>query len=339
MKRLYYLDNLKLSLTLLVILHHIAIVFGGNGAFAITSHTTGTPFFNTLMTLFLSINQSYFMGLFFALSAYFSYHSLKTKTTQAFIIAKSKRLLIPALFYYVIISPLISTLVHFYDTKQLRFIYSFDIGALWFVLALFLFDVIYAFIKRPVCHPKQILLWLPLGVLLTFLIRIIYPVGSFIPIIAFQPAHFVSYIIAYNVGLSAAAGHGYESYFKIKWLLTVPVILILLGMISYQIIQSGHDLSYAFGGFNVYALLYSLYDMLMLVVMSCGLIGLFKKYFNHSSPSFIRYTFGAYVMHALAIVVAVMLATHLTQNHYLALMITLIIALPLSFILGKITRL
>jgi len=76
--RLFYLDNLRVYLTILVILHHAAMAYSGTGEWSIVDPAIDdiSPIF---LTFFTTLNQSYFMSAFFLLAGYFTPHSLKKK--------------------------------------------------------------------------------------------------------------------------------------------------------------------------------------------------------------------------------------------------------------------
>ena len=99
-----YIDNIRVALTILVVLHHAAVTYGAPGGWYYKETTNGlvTPL---LLTVFVSINQSFFMGLFFFLSSYFIPASYERKGTGKFLLDRFKRLGIPLLFYSLIISP------------------------------------------------------------------------------------------------------------------------------------------------------------------------------------------------------------------------------------------
>ena len=69
MKRLLYLDNLKVCLTVLVIFHHAGQAYGDGGGWA---HTPSNPAeVMPWIWHFFSVNAAFFMGLFFLISGYF----------------------------------------------------------------------------------------------------------------------------------------------------------------------------------------------------------------------------------------------------------------------------
>src|SRR5210317_311854 len=92
--RIYWLDNLKISLVCLVILHHIAIAYGGAGDLLFKEGATDaiSPI---ILSIFTGINQSFFMSLFFFISAYFVVGSLARKGNVKYLKDRIIRLGIP----------------------------------------------------------------------------------------------------------------------------------------------------------------------------------------------------------------------------------------------------
>ena len=68
-KKIYYLDNLKVLLTVLVVLHHTFITYGASGGWYYKQPTDKMAALIP-MTMFVAINQAFFMGFFFFISAY-----------------------------------------------------------------------------------------------------------------------------------------------------------------------------------------------------------------------------------------------------------------------------
>ncbi len=62
-KRLYFLDNIKVLLTILVISHHTCQAYTIGGDWIIKDGVTGV-----LLQNFLTVNMTFFMGGFFLLS-------------------------------------------------------------------------------------------------------------------------------------------------------------------------------------------------------------------------------------------------------------------------------
>ena len=103
-KRLYYLDNLKVFLIILVIIHHVGQAYG----------STGVSWFYSCpgdrvepLWLFFLFNASFAMGLFFFISGYFFPGSFDRHGGRKFINDKLTRFAIPLVFSSLVIIPLI----------------------------------------------------------------------------------------------------------------------------------------------------------------------------------------------------------------------------------------
>jgi peptidoglycan/LPS O-acetylase OafA/YrhL len=76
--KIVYFDNLKIILTVLVVLHHALITYGASGGWYFIDKTTYTPGM-IVMSIITASNQAFFMGLFFFLSSYFIDSSIEKK--------------------------------------------------------------------------------------------------------------------------------------------------------------------------------------------------------------------------------------------------------------------
>src|ERR1700748_723281 len=112
-KKIHYIDTLKVLLTILVVLHHCFITYGAPGGWYYSEKTTQAAAI-VPMTIFVSVNQSFFMGFFFFLSAYFIKASYDRKGAAKFTTDRLLRLGIPLVFYSFILSPILSYLVYYF---------------------------------------------------------------------------------------------------------------------------------------------------------------------------------------------------------------------------------
>ena len=68
-KRYYYLDNLKVFLTVLVIFHHAGQAYGDGGGWAY--HPSNSEEYLPWIWHFFAVNAGFFMGLYFMISGFF----------------------------------------------------------------------------------------------------------------------------------------------------------------------------------------------------------------------------------------------------------------------------
>jgi len=151
--KLHYINNIKIFLTNLVILHHIAMLVGGGttiwGVPVIYTDNWGSKALN----LFITTNASYFMQLFFFFSGYFVPKSFDKKGSVVFLQERIKRLGIPSVVYSFLIGPYVQIgFGYLFFNKQYwladKFVSALPLvmtGVTWFPQTLIVFNLIYAF--------------------------------------------------------------------------------------------------------------------------------------------------------------------------------------------------
>jgi hypothetical protein len=76
--RLWFVDNLRVALICLVVLHHIVVTYSGLPLWYYIEKPT-SPAVGLGLTIFLLVDQAWFMGAFFLLSGYFTPSSYERK--------------------------------------------------------------------------------------------------------------------------------------------------------------------------------------------------------------------------------------------------------------------
>ena len=295
MKRLYYLDNLKVFLTVLVIMHHAGQAYGNGGGWAYTPSNPAE--FMPWIWHFFSTNAAFFMGLYFFISGYFVPRSFDKQGTKQFVNKKLLRLGVPLLFMGGIISIL--------SGKP-------EIGHMWFVESLLVFCLIYALIRQWVqpineaCNSKPTIIGLLIVALLmgvgSYFIRQvssqdhwIWPFGI-IPL-PMEPAHYLQYVMMFVLGILA---------YRFQWLdkmtngvgLTAMLIGFALAMGNY-LRDGGLWDAFVWKWFGIY-------ESLMCVFISFGLMWLFREFINATSCFWqwcAAQSYGAYIFHLLLMIV------------------------------------
>ncbi|MFT3705132.1 MAG: acyltransferase family protein [Agriterribacter sp.] len=79
MKRLHYLDNLMIFLSMLVILHHVSIGYGTMGGWCYVTPEKLTGPVQVILSALSGVEASFSMCLFFFISAYLTIPSLEKK--------------------------------------------------------------------------------------------------------------------------------------------------------------------------------------------------------------------------------------------------------------------
>ncbi|NTU62438.1 MAG: acyltransferase family protein, partial [Chloroflexi bacterium] len=150
--RMLFIDNIRVFLTILVILHHLMIIYTEAGSFLYTEGRQDM-ISAVLGVWFCAANQAYFMGFFLLIAAYFVPGSYDRKGAGQFLKDRLIRLGIPLLVYSWIISPLTWMVITYVTQGYLlplgdyfpgaKFEAIIGAGPLWFVEALLIFTVVY----------------------------------------------------------------------------------------------------------------------------------------------------------------------------------------------------
>ena len=147
--RLFFIDYLRASLVILVVLHHVALVYGAGAPFYYVEPPINGPLTFLVLLVFILVNQSWFMGAFFLFSGYFAPGSFDRKGPGSFLKDRLLRLGIPLIIFYFVLSP-ISSIGYWQMPASLTGIttpltwqaypHLLGMGPLWFVAMLLIFD-------------------------------------------------------------------------------------------------------------------------------------------------------------------------------------------------------
>ncbi len=352
-----YIDRLRLVMTVLVICHHAAITYGAPGGWYMSDAVSGSTG-RILLTWFVAVNQSFFMGFFFFLSALFTPGAYDKKGPGKFLTYRLKRLGIPLLFYSFIVSPLTIWLVLKYQGRVrygfVDFLKGFDgwinFGVLWFVAALLLFTFVYSGLRflsstsqRPFSFPgrRGILLFAATIGFLTFLVRIYFPVGWVLKPLGFQPAHFLQYVALYIIGLIAARNNWIETFPVTNnrfWILAASVLVLLCFPALYIFkLVTGVELSAFRGGTGWPSLMTAIWEQLTGFSMIMALAGSFKKHdkpIGRATGKLVRASFAVYIIHPLVLVLMSLCALFWPVATEIKLFVVAPVAVGLSYLCG-----
>jgi glucan biosynthesis protein C len=365
--RQLYIDNLRILLTILVIMHHLALGYGGTGDWPYREPGELSTVSTILITLFLAINQSFFMGFFFMISSYFTPGSYDRKGAWPYLKDRLIRLGIPLLFFMIVIVPLIGyVLARFYGNpvplgnflaQYLGDFKGLTVGSMWFVAALLIFSIFYVLwrlLPIPSINldlseskaPSNLAIAgfaLVLG-LLTFVVRIWLSVGWASPVLNFQFPHFIQYIAFYIVGILAYRGNWFSRLTAAQGKLWFRMVLILLVLFPVLFVTSGAlegDLDKAFGGVHWQSLAYSVWEQFMGMAMIVTLLVWFRSRFNQQGSLTQKMSVAAYATYIFHVPVIILLAIALSSIRLeLALKYILVapVAVALSFLVGYVVK-
>jgi surface polysaccharide O-acyltransferase-like enzyme len=354
-KKIYYLDNLKVLLTVLVVLHHTFITYGASGGWYYKQPTDKIGALIP-MTMFVAINQSFFMGFFFFLSAYFIRPSYERKGRARFVTDRLVRLGIPLVFYSFVLSPFMIYLIYYFAKGHyigyLSFLGGFDdwidFGVLWFAAALLLFTLVFILWKKGAPVQKRLpsmgdILLFAVGIgVISFLVRIIFPVGWVLKPLGFQFGHFTQYISLFVLGIVASKNDWLNrlEYRTGKGFLVAVVLLVLFFPVFYVIkLKLDMPLEWYSGGFHWQSLLYAIWEQVIGFSIIVLLLAWGKEKWNRSSAflsGLSRATFAVYIFHPLVVISLSLAVRNWSIDPAMKLLFVAPLAVPGSFLLGSL---
>ena len=330
--RMLFVDNLRVFLTILVVVFHLAITYGAEGSWFYRERPT-SELAGILLTLFIVWNQFYFMGLFFLVSGYFVPGSVERKGGWRYIKDRLVRLGIPLVIFSTLLSPVVEwakglnegyfsgNLVEFFADYWRRG--DIASGPLWFVEILLAFSVIYVLgraildwlnsrqakpgaapVWRKLTH-TQIVLFISVLVPLNFIVRLYSPIGvewNHIQL-AFMPQYalmFTAGILAYRWNWLPDLPAGVRKV----WSLIAILAIIALPMIM---VSAGSTENFApfLGGKTYQSLILSGWEAVYCVSMAVLMLSVFRSRldFQGSLGRFLsKNAYPVFIIHAPLIV-------------------------------------
>jgi surface polysaccharide O-acyltransferase-like enzyme len=348
--RLWFVDNLRVLLISLVILHHIAGTYSGLWYYTQPS----SPIVGFGLTVFQLVNEAWFMGAFFLLSGYFTPRSYDRRGPRAFLRDRLIRLGIPLVVFYFVLNPILY-LGSYHDGSPLdTYLHTIGTGPLWFVLALLVLDLSYAAFRlasgtrqprernpRPPTYPAVIGFVLALA-LVTYLLRIVIPVNFGVPVIDFPSSAYLPQYVSFFVLGTVAYRRGWFHA------ITARMGRVGLGMaigatLVFLPFALASGLSAWMGRGTANSLFYALWDSTFAVGIVLALLTFFRRRLNTQGP--VRrylsgHVFTVYVIHAFMVTAAGHALSALNLPALAKFAIAAAMVVPVSFLLaGPVRRL
>lgn len=303
--RYFFLDNIKVLFTILVIYQHVMVTYVGQGGwYYIESNITSADPISAIIFMILisfgGLFQASLMGLFFLLGGYFTPKSFDRKGGQKFWKERLIRLGVPLLLYIFVISPIIVMSLNYFNLGIQTYEPLFQQGPMWFLTVLLMFTAGYTlwrliskkdWVKRKI--PKEFsipryfyLLLLAIGLgCLTFLVRIVYDIDN--RPLGLPWGQMIQYIMMFTVGIICIRYHWFEKMTKkhVKtWVLTIITAYILLSMYYFLILGTETDFAVLMGGASLPAFLFALTENIICMGMIFVVIKVFYAKFNKQGP-------------------------------------------------------
>ena len=363
-RRLYFADNLRWSMILLVIFIHASVTYGPLGSWFYRDSTGATDASDTILAIFAVFIQGFFMGMLFLLAGYFTPGSYKRKGRTKFLKDRAIRLGVPALIFIFLIAP---PIVYYpnenYWHEQGTATFTewlgdylpdpsrWDTGPLWFTLALLAFTLVYVGFNSLGCsgqpHVKirlrqwHLLLVVVLMGLGSFVVRLWYPIGT--NVWNMQLCFFPQYIILFVLGISAYHNdwlHGLEKGTARLWNMILlvlvvavfPILTVAGGALEEEIGTDAY-----FGGLHWQSFAFALWVESYCIAVIVSLLFLYRERFNQQgkvSKYLSDNSFAVYVFHAPVVVVLGMALHSVSAPILLKFLVLALCSLPIIYLLA-----
>ncbi|MEU8706311.1 acyltransferase [Streptomyces sp. NPDC048565] len=370
-RRLDWLDNLRIALTVLVVIHHAAQPYGPEDWW----YVEGQPRTPALATL-SAVDGSFFMSLFFFVSAVFVPGSCRRRGFWRFLKGRLVRLGIPVVVGALTIVPglMYAYYVHYRGYPPISFPrYFLDVylglgekpadwtrpswpdlqfGHLWFIQNLLAYTVLYMVCSRvgrllqryygggrvraarPAPGHRALAGLTAAITAATFLVRLWYPLDEWVPVLDFlqvEPARVPQYATFFILGVLAYRDAWLEGFDA-----RVGWVWLGGGLAGTAVLfVIGADAAcFAPGGFNGPALAWAAYDSALCVSLCVGLLTVFREAVtprSRLSAELAADSYGVYILHVPLVVATQYYLTDHGLTAASAWVMTSVLALALAF--------
>jgi surface polysaccharide O-acyltransferase-like enzyme len=357
--KVVYIDHIKVGLTALVIIHHALVTYGAPGGWYYSEKSTLKAALIP-MTAFVAVNQAFFMGFFFFLSALFVPLSYDKKGPLKFVADRLLRLGLPLIFYSFILSPFLSFMVYYFaeghHITYLQYLGGYDnwieFGVLWFVAALLIFNLLYVLFRlivkstagaKPLPSVSRILLFASLVGVISYGVRIVFPVGWVLKPLGFQLGHFPQYIAMFIIGLVASRSKWlniaeYKAGIQMR---LIAYLLVFIGFPLFFVVEVllKFPVTYFNIGGHWQSLWYAVWEQLVGFTIVTALLCIGKHRWNRPSDllaKLSRSAFAVYIFHPLVLITLSLLARTWAIDPAVKLLIVAPLAVAGTFLLGLV---
>jgi hypothetical protein len=328
-----------------------------------------------LLTLFMVVNQSFFMGTFYLLAGYFAPGSYERKGPARFIIDRLLRLGIPLVVYVLLINPFVRYAAEVrifalnrnflklwgwngaywkYAARYLRDRRGTVVGPMWFVEALLIFTLIY-WAWRVLARPAPVqpqreskpptnvaitVFALALGVV-TFIVRTQWPVGRSLEPWGLQFGYFPQYIAVFAVGAVAYRCNWVRTIVDTAGTLWPRVALVLILLFPVLMRAAGGKLDLFLGGLRWEAAVLALWEQALGVAMMVSLLVLFRNRFNRQgglAKAMAASAYAAFILHGPVLVLLAVAVRRVQQPPQVKIVLLAPVAVFLCFFIGYLLR-
>ena len=359
-ERLLFIDNIRVFLTVLVILHHLMITYAGKEIGGWIYYASRQDDITAAVgRWFCSLNQSYFMGLFLFVSAYFVPGAYDRKGAGRFLKDRLIRLGIPLVLYAWVIRPL----WYFYTFHipgaywtwftgdYFKYFSYIGGGPLWFIEVLLIFACIYALYRQFKPQPvlpipnaqfpsnRKIIVFAILLGIVSAIVQIWFPPNTTITELNLQLANFPQYIAMFILGLMAYPRNGFASLpdrTARRWMIAAFLLSFLPILVGFTV-----NLQASGGVEMILNLVSNWWTSFMCIGMSITVVYLFRKYANQQGQIAAwasRNAYTAYLIHEPVITSIALAISGVVLYPLLKFALMGLVTVPLTFLLSALIR-
>jgi len=363
-RRLYYLDNLKIALTILVIAHHVGQAYGPTGgAWPIQEATRAA-----ILGPFFTVNRSFFMSLFFLISGYFMVASYDHHGPGRFLKGRLLRLGVPLLAFFFLIIPLQQYLCHLYkgDLGPLSFRQYYtthyfapvnaeaNFAHLWYVEHLLVFSLCYAVMRivrkrrpessasaKPPGHVAILVFALVLTVA-SGTIRIWYPIDKWVGFLGFIQVAFAD--VPRDLSCFVLGAVAYRRQWLVGLSNRMGAIWLSVGLtlaVLWYLFSLGHLWSALHISRKVLGTIYPIWESFLCCGMCLGLLVLFREKLNFQGRwgKFLADNqYAAYLFHVPVVVLVQVGVAGAALSPFTKFALVTAVSVPLTFLLSAAIR-
>ena len=338
--RRIYIDNIRSSIVLLVLIYHVCYIFNGVGVPGGIPNAENIPAFDALAY----VVYPWFMVLLFVISGMSARYSLQKRTVKQFLRERAVKLLVPSTLGLFAIH----WITGYLNIKMgggleyipLALVYPISAisgtGPLWFIQMLFFFSCILVLLKKidkndrawKVCKKAN------LPIILSFFV-VIFGAAQILNMPVLTTYRFGIYFAAFLIGYCVFSHEEVQE--KIESVCIPMLCLAVIGAVCYTVYYFGSD-------YTSPECLQRMITNLYLWIVVLAVIGCAKKYGNRET-AFTRYmaksSFGFYILHYPVLTVTCYLLHYrfdfpAIYNYAIALAAELIITFALYEVLKRI---
>lgn len=367
--RLFFIDHFRATLTLFVVLHHVAIIYGEGISFYYVEPPNKETLTYLGLLFFALANQAWFMGAFFLLAGYFTPGSYDRKGQGAFLKDRLLRLGIPLIVWLFVLGPITSIGMYLEPSPRIpgpltwqgfwqAYPYLLGLGPLWFVALLLIFSV--GYVGWRMVTPKRvsavdsdaslpsyrtIVIFTLALALVSYLTRVTIPLGKsvnlFVDFLDFPTlAYLPQYLSFFIVGAIASR---YDWFRELpKSVGTVGFVAATLAFVLLLPLAFFAGLEGQFLGNGEWqSAVYTLWDSIFAVGLCLGYIALFRRLFNRESRfgTFLaQQSYAVYIIHSPIIVLVAVAFKNVELENLVKFGLVSVIVIPLCFIIAYLIR-